>query len=124
MKKLFILFFLIHNGYSFTAAQTFPVALRPDISITQLLQVRGGATRISFNKTDSSLYYSCYNGKIFKVIKPPTGSVYDSLMYTTTDHGVQVVQGMAIFDSIIFVSASFIFLSLIIILLIAIHIIS
>jgi glucose/arabinose dehydrogenase len=83
-----------------------PVTLRPDISITHVLNVQGGATRLVFNRIDSSYYYSTMDGNIYKVIMPSSGVAYDTLIYTISDHGIQYVQGMAFYDSCLYVSGN------------------
>lgn len=106
MKKFLTFTLLILADYFVSSSQSNPIPLIPDVTISQLLTVHGGVTRLAFNKTDSSLYYSGYNGNIYKVIIPGAGSAYDTLMYTGADHGIHVVQGMEFFDSTLYVSGN------------------
>lgn len=106
MKKIFSLFLALFTTYSVSYAQSTPTPLRPDLTVSHLVTVSGGATRLAFNKSDSSLYYSKYNGNIYKVIVPASGIAYDTLVYSISDHGIQAMQGMDIFDSTIYVSGN------------------
>lgn len=106
MKKIIILIALVQLNYFVSNAQSNPAVLMPGISINHLLAVNNGATRVAFNKHDSAIYYSCYNGNIYKVIIPVTGSAYDTLVYSITDHGIQALQGMEFYDSTLYVSGN------------------
>jgi hypothetical protein len=103
MLKNILLLTLLYSSYA--NSQT-PVALRPDIFISKVTDVKGGATRLVYNRQDSSLYYSTYAGSIYKIIIPASGVAYDTLLYTVADHGLTVIQGMVIFDSTIYVSGN------------------
>jgi len=85
-----------------------PRALRPDISITLVTKVEAEVTRLAFNPIDSAVYYSTANGNIYKVIMPDTGVAYDTLVYKFSDHGIHYVQGLAFYDSCLYVSGNYI----------------
>ncbi|MFI5218285.1 MAG: T9SS type A sorting domain-containing protein [Bacteroidia bacterium] len=105
MKKYFTLFLFTVCNSNLLLSQT-PVALRPDISIAHVLNVELGVTRLAYNPIDHSFYYSTMSGNIYKIIMPPGGQAYDTLIYTVSHHGVQYVQGMAFYDSSLYVSGN------------------
>ena len=46
---------------------------------------------VARNPVDGQLYYTDTQGNIYVVIRPTSGAVYDSLVYTTADHSVEYV---------------------------------
>ena len=104
MKKYLAIVVLYACCFYILQAQ--PSALRPDITITHVTNVETGITRLAFNPIDQSLYYATYNGNIYKIIKPPVGPSYDTLIYTISHHGVQYVQGLAFYGTTLYVSGN------------------
>lgn len=90
----------------FSIGQSNPLALKPAIQIERLLTVQNGVVRMVHDQVTGRLLYSNTSGNIYTIIQPQGGAAYDSLIYTVTDHSVQYVQGMAIFDSTLYVSGN------------------
>jgi hypothetical protein len=90
-----IILFTVSNSF----AQSNPVALKPGIGIQRLMTVKNGVIRMERDEVDNQLYYILTSGEIYKVIQPGTGSPYDTLVCSVTQHGVQYVQGMVFRDS-------------------------
>lgn len=84
-----------------------PTSLRNDITITRIMGIPyEGVTRMAYNKIDSNLYYATYDGDI-RVIKnflQPYRT--DSLLFTGSNHGIQVVYGLLVKNNSIYVSGS------------------
>ncbi len=84
-----------------------PTSLRNDITITRIMGIPyEGVTRMVYNKIDSNLYYATYDGDI-RVIKnflQPYRT--DSLLFTGSNHGIQVVYGLLVKNNSIYVSGS------------------
>lgn len=101
MRTIYALLYVTFIGTTGNA-QT-PVALRPDISVSLLMNARMGAVRIAQEPVSGSLFYSTLDGNIYKIIIPAAGAPYDTLVYTPMDHGVEYMQGMAFHDSCIYI---------------------
>jgi len=98
-KKLMLLFILFTMDAS---AQT-PIALFPDIQVSQVKFVANNVTRLCYSTLDASFYYSTYDGNIYRVT--PSGTP-DTLLYTINDHALQTCQGMVMYDSTIFIAGN------------------
>jgi glucose/arabinose dehydrogenase len=83
-------------------AQT-PIALMPDIQVSQVKLVENNITRLCYSTLDSSLYYLTYDGNIYKVTAAGNP---DLLVSSLGDHGLQTCQGMVIEDSVIYISGN------------------
>ncbi|HRH66162.1 MAG TPA: hypothetical protein PLU53_07690, partial [Bacteroidia bacterium] len=103
---LFLLSLFIHNCPLIVIAQSNPQALVSGIGINRILTISNGAIRVARNPIDGQLYYTDTQGNIYAVVRPASAAAYDSLVYTTADHGVEYVQGMAIHDSVLYVSGN------------------
>lgn len=97
MKKLLLLSFIILRFN--TSAQT-PVALFPDIQVSQVKIVENNVTRLCYSSVDNAFYYLTYFGNVYKVT---TAGNPDLLVATTSDHGIQICQGMVIKDSVLYI---------------------
>lgn len=87
-------------------SQSNPQALKPGIQIQRLLTVQNGAIRLVMDSVENNILYATTNGNIYKVIAPSGSAAYDSLIFTTADHGVQYLQGMDIHDSTLYISGN------------------
>ncbi len=87
-------------------SQSNPQALKPGIQIQRLLTVQNGAIRLVMDSVENNILYATTNGNIYKVISPSGSAAYDSLIFSTTDHGVQYIQGMDIHDSTLYISGN------------------
>ncbi|HRH04133.1 MAG TPA: T9SS type A sorting domain-containing protein [Bacteroidia bacterium] len=89
-----------------TQAQSIPVALKQGIQIDRILTLRNGAVRLAKNPLNGNFYYNDASGNIFEITIPSSGFPFDSLLYTTADHGVQYPQCIAFYDSVLYVSGN------------------
>ncbi len=83
-----------------------PTALKPEIVISKVCPVKAYVVRLAVDPISGKLYYATYEGKIYLVVRPATGSAYDSLVYDISNHGIDYVQGMCFFDSTLYLSGN------------------
>src|ERR1051326_5480961 len=84
-------------------AQSNPQCLRQDISIQRILTVNNYATPLARDPVSKNLFYNDALGNIYMVVKPVAGPAYDTLMYTTADHGIDFPECIAFRDSVLFI---------------------
>jgi hypothetical protein len=101
MKKSIFFLLLIQPFLLF--CQSNPIVLRNDISIQRIMTIRDGAIRMAQDPVSHDIYYVVGNANIYKVIRPTSGSAYDSLVYTVADHGVDYPQCILFKDSTLFI---------------------
>ncbi|MBP6334744.1 MAG: T9SS type A sorting domain-containing protein [Bacteroidia bacterium] len=104
--KLCLLFLALACQINPASSQSNPVALKPAIQIDRVMTVQNGIVRLVQDPVSKKLWYSDTNGNVYVVIQPQVGAAYDSLVYSTAQHGVQYVQGMAAHDSTLYVSGN------------------
>ncbi len=107
-KNASLIFFLAVQFLSYVNAfsQSAPVALKPAIQIERLHTIQNGVVRMVQDPITRNLMYSTTDGNIYIVFQDSTGIFYDSLVFASSEHNVQYLQGMAIHDSILFVSGN------------------
>lgn len=102
---LFLFFFILaFDGVLF--GQSNPQILKPGISINRITTINDGAIRIARDPVTNYLYYILTNGNIYRVIRPTAGLAYDSLVFSTSQHGVEYVQGMTFHDSTLYLAGN------------------
>ncbi|MEO5569819.1 MAG: T9SS type A sorting domain-containing protein [Bacteroidia bacterium] len=104
--KLYISTICVLVVNSWLAKGQSPVPLRPDISITEVMTIHPGTLRIAYNNIDSSFYCATISGNIYKVNLDVNGLGTDTLLYTKANHGIDRMQGMAFYDSCLYVSGN------------------
>ncbi len=82
-------------------AQSNPVPLRPDIQVEFIKKVPAYCARIAIDPVSKAVIYAETGGKIHRVTFPG-GVVKDTVLYTTANHHVTNIYGMAFFDSILY----------------------
>ncbi|MFZ7114981.1 MAG: T9SS type A sorting domain-containing protein [Bacteroidota bacterium] len=105
MKKNYFVYFLFIFMCSASFAQT-PVSLRPDITISHVLDVNLQVTHMDLDPLSQSIFYATAGGNIYKVMQPFGSAAYDTLVADSNLHGVTYVQGFCIRDSSMFVSGN------------------
>ena len=100
MKSLLTLTILF---FHFSLMAQTPIALMPDIQVSQVKLVENNITRLCYSTIDSSLYYLTYDGNIYKITAAGNP---DLLVSSLGDHGLQTCQGMVIEDSVIYISGN------------------
>lgn len=99
---LVLLFVFDGNMY----AQSNPRILMPGITINRIKTIQDGAIRIAKDPITHYLYYLLTDGNIYRVIQPAAGAAYDTLVFSTGQHGVEYVQGMTFHDSTLYLAGN------------------
>lgn len=81
--------------------QSNPVALVPDVQVDFVTMVPPFCGRIAIDPVSGAVIYAEIPGNIHEVTFPG-GQVKDSVIFTTTDHHVTTVYGMAFHDSTLY----------------------
>ena len=108
MKIIYSLFLLIvfFAQINSSSAQSNPQALDTSIIINRVITVHDGAIRIGVDPITHNLYYVLTDGSIYRVIRPTAGAAYDSLVFSTAQHGVEYIQGMTFHDSTLYLAGN------------------
>ena len=84
------------------SAQGTPTSLRPDVIVEHYMDVRTEATRMAYDGLQERMHYLRANGEILVVLDDGIAAPYDSLLYTSADHGIGQTFGLAFHDSDLF----------------------
>lgn len=87
------------------SGQSTPAPLKPAIQVDRISTINDGAVRIIKDRVSGNLMYITTDGNLYEVLQSG-GTPHDTLLYTTTDHGVEYVQGMAVYDSTMYISGN------------------
>ena len=79
-----------------------PVALRPDIKVEHFMTIDSLAVRILQNPKTDDLWYTTFNGDVFKIKDVNGGEPVSEKIFSTQDHGIAILQGAAFLDNTIF----------------------
>lgn len=79
-----------------------PVALRPDIKVEHVMEVDSLAVRVLHNPVTGDLWYTTFDGKVFKIKNVKTGKPEPELILTAKDHGIPRLQGSAFLNNSLF----------------------
>lgn len=104
-RQLFLIISFIFS-LQFANGQSLPLPLKQGIQIDRILTIRNGAVRLTKNPLNGNFYYNDASGNIFEITIPSSGFPFDSLLYTSADHGVQYPQCIAFYDSVMYVSGN------------------
>ena len=77
-------------GVSQSSQSDPPKALRPDIQVDYVMEAAPRSVRIDLDPISKDLYYNTLDGDIFRI----TSSGEDTLVFTSEDHGVTIMQEM------------------------------
>ncbi len=77
-----------------------PVALHPDIKIEHFMAVEPEAVRILQHHTTGDLWYTTFNGNVFRIKKDSL--LVSQLVFSVKDHGIEMLQGAAFLNNSIF----------------------
>ncbi|MBC7862925.1 MAG: T9SS type A sorting domain-containing protein [Bacteroidia bacterium] len=83
------------------SSQTMPVSLRADVTVQFVMNVNEKCARVAKDPVSGNLFYITSIGNVYE-IKNINTSPYDVLLYTSADHGIDFLQGMAFIDSSLF----------------------
>lgn len=92
-----IFFFSVEN----IIAQTPPVSLRPDVQVQFVTHVPSYCSRIEIDPITGTIFYAELAGNIHRLLAPG-GVIKDTILYTTANHHVTNLYGMAFHDSSLF----------------------
>src|ERR1051326_3621574 len=98
---LLFLFFVFTSGK--ISAQSNPLPLYPGITITRILTVKDFGIRVEKDPVSGNLFYNTGDGNIYEIIQPAAGNAYDSLVYTTADHGIDYPQDFTFRGNILYI---------------------
>lgn len=86
-------------GVSQSSQSDPPKALRPDIQVDYVMEAAPRSVRIDLDPISKDLYYNTLDGDIFRI----TSSGEDTLVFTSEDHGVTIMQEMLFHEKDLFV---------------------
>jgi hypothetical protein len=103
MKKVYYytLFILVLLLISFVAISQNPHPLRTDVSVDYIMDVDKECARIAKDPVSGKLFFINAKGKVYR-INNLNNSPQAELLYTSADHGIVFLQGMAFSDSTLF----------------------
>src|SRR6476620_7548649 len=79
-----------------------PVSLRPDITIEHLMFVAPLAVRILQNPVTHDLWYTTFNGDVFKINGLHDNQPVSEKIFSVADHGIPVLQGAVFLNDTLF----------------------
>jgi len=79
-----------------------PVALRPDIKVEHFMRIEAQAVRILQNPKTRELWYSTFNGDVFKIKDVNGDDPVAEKIFSIQDHGIAILQGAAFLDNTLF----------------------
>jgi glucose/arabinose dehydrogenase len=79
-----------------------PVSLREGISVSHYMQVEPQAVRILLHPVTNEIWYTTFNGNVYRVQPDSTGNPGSELVCTVKDHGIEVLQGAVFLDQSLF----------------------
>lgn len=82
------------------------VPLHPGISVDSVLHPRGQATRIAWDPVSQHLWYTTVPGEVVEVFQPNGASAWDSIRYSSADHGITFLQNILFHDSSMYLSGN------------------
>ncbi len=83
-----------------------PVAREGNFEINQLMEVGGEAVRILHHAGTNQLYYTTFNGDVFKIRQRNDGRMDSVKILTFEDHGITRLQGAAFYKDYLFLSGN------------------
>ena len=79
-----------------------PVALRPDIKVEHVMEVDSLAVRILHNPATGDLWYTTFDGNVFRINNLKNGQPTAEKIFTAKDHGIPRLQGAAFLNNSLF----------------------
>jgi glucose/arabinose dehydrogenase len=79
-----------------------PVALRPDIKVEHFMTVDSLAVRLLQHPLTGELWYTTFNGNVFRIKDEKDGKHTSELILTEKDHGIPTLQGAAFLNNTLF----------------------
>jgi mono/diheme cytochrome c family protein len=85
---------------------TVPKALRPDITISHFMEVGPQAVRILSNEITHDLYYTTFDGDVFRIRKHDKKRPDSIKLLTVKDHGINRLQGAVFYENALFLTGN------------------
>lgn len=79
-----------------------PVALRPDIKVEHVMDVDSLAVRILRNPVTGDLWYTTFDGNVFRIKDLKNGQPKAEKIFSAKDHGIARLQGAAFLKNSLF----------------------
>ena len=84
------------------ADERVPVALRPDIKVAHFMKVDSQAVRILHQQETGDLWYTTFNGNVFRVKHRDSSQPVSEKILSAQDHGIAILQGAAFLNNTLF----------------------
>ena len=95
---------LILSPSLLSAQRAYPLVA--NVTVDSVMEVRDRISCMGLDPISGNLFYSRVPGEVLEVhFSGPTGP-YDTVRYTTADHGIPYIQGMTFHDSLLFLSGN------------------
>jgi hypothetical protein len=103
-KSILLTTLTLITGLSGTraSAQSNPVSLRPDVTVTPVHPAPAFCTGIALDPVTQQLHVTRANGELHHFSYPGPGPVTDTLLFTVLDHGISLLKGLMFVDSTVF----------------------
>ena len=83
-----------------------PTALRPDIKVEHFMKVGPSAVRILQNTLSGDLYYTTFDGDVFRIRDLYSTQPKAEKILSVREHGITRLQGATFFNNILFLSGN------------------
>ncbi len=93
--------------YNPSNAQQTPIVTDPAITVSPFMEVNPLAVRVAKCHADGHLYYITFDGGVYRIDEVTGQTPTDTLIASVPDHGINYLQGLAISDSLMFLSGNF-----------------
>ncbi len=90
------------RNISVTQPSSTPKGLRPDITVTHFMTVDSLAVRILHNPVTNDLWYTTFDGNVFRVKNSDNTKPISEKIFSAKDHGITRLQGAAFLGNTIF----------------------
>lgn len=104
-KTMFVLFSILSLTDNLLFAQSNPVPLRNDIQVAFIKKVPAYCAKIAIDPISKAVFYTETTGNVHQLTFPG-GNVKDTVLFTTSNHHVTNIYGMAFSDSILYLVGS------------------
>jgi glucose/arabinose dehydrogenase len=79
-----------------------PVALTPDVKVEHFMQIHPQAVRILQNPRTSDLWYTTFNGDVYRIEKTNNEQPVSEKVFSVADHGIIILQGAVFINNTLF----------------------
>ena len=79
-----------------------PVSLRADVKVEKVMDIGKLGVRLVKNSKTGEIWYSTFDGNVFKITDFDTPKAAEHLMFSAGDHGITRLQGAAFLNNTLF----------------------